>query len=397
MVGAALPDGGDGGFDVGVRHATTAVAAHQGAQVVALAGEEAQEQLAIHGQAGAVAVAAEGLGDAADHAHLAQRGVVAAVRAGVAPALGGFALGGGAQRYQGEFGLQQTDHVGAGQHLVHAPAVGGAHVHVLDEAQHHAGAAKVPRHGQDLAVVGAALDHHVDLDGRQAGVLRGLDAGQHVGHREIDVVHATEHGVVQAVQADGHAVQPGFAQRARLARQQRGVGGERDVRLVTGRRAQRRQLPDQRLDALAQQRLAAREAQLVHAVGDEQPRQPGDLLEAQQRAVRQVLVGVVEDLLRHAVAAAEVAAIRHADAQIAQRPAARIQQRAGRRGRAGARGGQGRRAVVDKGDDAFGHKRPIIKEPGSRQRWRGFAGAGCAARQPCPCADGHAAARWPLA
>jgi hypothetical protein len=59
-------------------------AAQQGAQVVAAAGEQAQEELAFGGQAGAVAVAAEGLRDAADDADLA-----AAV--GIAPALGGLA------------------------------------------------------------------------------------------------------------------------------------------------------------------------------------------------------------------------------------------------------------------------------------------------------------------
>src|SRR5690606_38195202 len=56
-------------------------AAQQGAQVVPLAGEQAQIQLPLGRQAGAVAVATEGLADAGDDADLA-----AAV--GIAPALG---------------------------------------------------------------------------------------------------------------------------------------------------------------------------------------------------------------------------------------------------------------------------------------------------------------------
>jgi hypothetical protein len=88
------------------------------------------------------------------------------------------------QRHQRQLGLQPADHLRAGQHLVHAPAVGGAHVHELDEAQRDAAAAEVPRHRQDLVVVGAALDHHVDLDRPQARGLRGVDAGQHLAHRK---------------------------------------------------------------------------------------------------------------------------------------------------------------------------------------------------------------------
>jgi hypothetical protein len=185
-------------------------------------------------------------------------------------------------------------HVGAGQHLVHAPAVGGAHVHVLDEAQHDAGAAEMPRHAQDLMLVGAALDHHVDLQAvagltrTQPCCARGLDAFQHVGHGKVHVVHRAEHRVVQPVQAHGHPLQARRLERLRLARQQRAVGGECQVQRLAVRRAQRGQLLDQHLDVLAQQRLAAGQTDLAHTVGDEQFRRAGDFLEAQQRAVWQV-------------------------------------------------------------------------------------------------------------
>jgi hypothetical protein len=59
------------------------------------------------------------------------------------------------------------------------------------------------------------------LTGARARGLRGVDAAQHLGHREVDVVHAPEDGVVQRVQADRHALEPGLLQRVRLARQQR--------------------------------------------------------------------------------------------------------------------------------------------------------------------------------
>ena len=146
-------------------------------------------------------------------------------------------------------------------------------------------------------------------------------------------------------------LQAGVLQGAGLARQQRAVGGQREVQRLAVRRAQRGELLDQHLDVLAQQRLAAGEADLAHAVRHEQPRQPRDLLEAQQRAVRQVLVVLVEHFLGHAVAAAEVAAVGHADAQVAQRPAQRVGEQAGGRrwpARARARGQRGD-ALVDQG------------------------------------------------
>ena len=59
---------------------------------------------------------------------------------------------------------------------------------------------EVTRHRHDLAVVGAALDDHVDLDRSEAGSLRRVDAAQHGGDREVGVVHAPKDGVVERVE-----------------------------------------------------------------------------------------------------------------------------------------------------------------------------------------------------
>ena len=56
-----------------------------------LASEKAQIQLALRGQAGAVAVAAKGLGHAADDANFSGMGIRQALRVGVGPALRGLA------------------------------------------------------------------------------------------------------------------------------------------------------------------------------------------------------------------------------------------------------------------------------------------------------------------
>jgi len=86
-VGALLPDGRDGRSDGFVAGTGT----QQAAQVVALGCKKTEVELAFGGQAGAVAVAAECLGDAADHADFALQRVVLTVRIGVAPAFGRFA------------------------------------------------------------------------------------------------------------------------------------------------------------------------------------------------------------------------------------------------------------------------------------------------------------------
>ena len=291
--------------------------------------KQAQVDLAFGGQAGAVAVLAKRLGDAADDADLAQRRVVLAPGIGPAPALCCLAGGGGVQRHQWQFGLQAGDQFARWQHLVHAPAIGGAHVHVFDKAQRRAGAAKMTCHGQNLLVVGAALDHHVDLDAAEAHSVRRLDAGEHVGHRKVDVVHRTKHRVVQTIEAHGDAVQARVLERACLARQQRSVGRQGQVGRRAIQSAQFSQLGNERLEVFAQQRLASGEADLADPMGQELPRQPGDLFKAQQRVVRQVGVVLVKNFLGHAVVAAEVAAVGDADAQVAQRAAQRIGQPTG--------------------------------------------------------------------
>ena len=82
-----------------------------------------------------------------------------------------------------------------------------------------------------------------------------------------------------------------------------------------------RHRPEEGHDALAHQRLAAGDPQLAHAERDEGRAEPVELLERQQLGLGQEL-----HVLGHAVDAAEVAAIGHRHAQIADRPRERIDQ-----------------------------------------------------------------------
>ena len=122
--------------------------------------------------------------------------------------------------------------------------------------------------------------------------------------------------VVERVERDRHAVQARVGELRGHARQQRAVGRERDV-ADAGHGGEAR---DQLVDAAAHERLAARDAQLLDAHAGERARQALDLLERQQLLAAQELELLAEDLLGHAVDAAEVAAVGDRDAQIAHGP-----------------------------------------------------------------------------
>ena len=137
-----------------------------------------------------------------------------------------------------------------------------------------AAALEVPRQVDDGVIVDAAPHHGVDLERRQPGALRRLDAGEHARHREVDVVHRAEDGVVERVEAHRDALQAGVGEMLRLLGEQRAVRRRRDLDV--------RDLgehPHQLRQSLADQRLAAGESQLAHATRREDARDPRDLLE----------------------------------------------------------------------------------------------------------------------
>jgi hypothetical protein len=198
-------------------------------------------------------------------------------------------------------------------------------------------------HCEDIGVVGAALHYHVDLDRAEALGRRRLDALDDLGHREIRVIHRLEDGLVERIQAHGDAPQARLLERPCLPREQRAVRGERDLR---------RQLGEQRHQAVelpAHERLAPGQADFAHAEAHEDAREPRDLLEAEDRAVRKEFVAGVEHLARHAVDAAEIAAVGDRDAQVAHRPGARVGERAARESR-------GRHALRLEGKDLLLHR-----------------------------------------
>src|SRR5690606_14675615 len=139
-------------------------------------------ELSFGGQACARATVAKRLRHRGDHADF-----TAAVD--IAPTLRHFAGIVRADGFERHFGIDAADHFGRGDHVVHAPAVGGADVHEFDEAYDMAAAFEMPRHVDDRMIVDAALYHHVHLERGEPRTCGGVDAFQHFRHRKLHVVH----------------------------------------------------------------------------------------------------------------------------------------------------------------------------------------------------------------
>ena len=156
---------------------------------------------------------------------------------------------------------------------------------------------------------------------------------------------------VDGVQADVDPVQPGGGQRGRDPGQADGVGGEADL----GAGVQRRRAGDDADQAGPQQRLAAGEAdlpdaELLHADAD----QPDDLLVGEHLDLGQP----VQALGRHAVGAAQVAAVGQRHPQVGGHPAVPVDQPAGARATAPAAGCAGR--THGSGSGVAGHGPNVV-------------------------------------
>lgn len=102
------------------------------------------------------------------------------------------------------------------------------------------------------------------------------------------------------------------------------VGGERDVDLPAVGSLESAKVRNEFFESLAKQRLAAREAQLLDAVGDHDARDAQDFLKGEKFGVGEEGVRIAELFLGHAVAAAEVAVVRNRNAEVPKRSSAGV-------------------------------------------------------------------------
>ena len=125
-------------------------------------------------------------------------------------------------------------------------------------------------------IVDTSLHHAVDLDRFEARSLGGRDALENAIHGESGAVHLVEDLGVEAVEADGDSAQSRSLERFGPSRKQTGVGRDRDVDL----RVEGGETSDQLVKPMAQQRLAAGDAELLDPEAQEEANQTLDLLES---------------------------------------------------------------------------------------------------------------------
>ena len=181
-----------------------------------------------------------------------------------------------------------------------------------------------------LALVHAALDDHVDLDRRAARRSRPRRWLRAPSHGDTRRRSSAGTRFVQGVQADGDRGA------ARRSRSRRAPCGRAASRWWSGSRS------SQALDIAPASPTSSRQSRrssgsppvrriLLTPSPTKSRARRVDLLEGQQLGARQERVVPPEDLLGHAVGAAEVAAVGDRDAQVAQRASEAIGQCHGER------------------------------------------------------------------
>ena len=214
--------------------------------------------------------------------------------------------------------LEALEHLAARDDRCRRPSRRAADVHVFDESNFRAERPAVLDERHQFIVVDAAHHDGVDLERLEACGGGRVDAVEH-GVETVEACQVAEALAIERVEADGDAVQSGRAQRGRLRRQQDAVGREGEVADA----GPRRERSDERRQIPPQQRLAAGQAhtidaQIAEGVGDR-----ANLLEREERVLRQPrIVG-----LGHAVEAPQVAAVGHRHAETAKRTPEAVEDR----------------------------------------------------------------------
>ena len=277
------------------------------AQIELVGGEQARAELAVGGEPHPVAVAAERLGDRRDHADRAARRRGSATgrpapRRGPAPARAG-------RRRRSRRRSRPGRRPGRS-----ASAPAGVERHELDEPHLDVRArGRTPARSTISSSLTPRSTTALIFTGVEAGLLGGLDAVEHV-------VRARRGGSSRSNLARSSVSRlmltrssPASRRSCAHAAQRRAVGGHRQVDRRAATELGRRERTG---EVGAHRRLAAGEADPVDPEAlDEDPGEALDLLERQHLAAGQPL----HALLRHAVRAAEVAAVGDRDPQVADR------------------------------------------------------------------------------
>src|SRR3954451_13239029 len=275
-------------------------AAQRLAEVRLVNREEARAQFALGRQPHAVAVGAERLGDGGDEADPPRPGGEAE------HARGGRRLA--RQLLERVHRIDDRAQLLAGQHLVGAPRVVRVERHELDEAHLERGGARELGERQSLLLCEPAHRDCVDLDRVHRRVARQCVEPAHHLRQRVAAGDLEEAVALQRVDRHVDPADARVDERVGVALEQVPVGGQRQV-TQPGHAGEHGHEPR---EVAADQRLAARQPQLVDTQRGEHAHEPLDLLEREQRAALETRQAVS----RHAVLASETTPVRDRHAQI---------------------------------------------------------------------------------
>ena len=169
--------------------------------------------------------------------------------------------------------------------------------HELNEADNYSLFAREHAKGNNLVFIKAAQQHTIDLHRIEAGAARCPDSCQNAFISVGNAGDAGEAFGIDRVHADGDAIETGVFQRLRDLGQQMAVGSQRNFRLLSLGGAQLSEVANKLHDALAQQRLAAGQANLGDAEANQDARHAQIIGEGQVGVERALVTGAAVDAL----------------------------------------------------------------------------------------------------
>src|SRR5216683_846523 len=244
-------------------------------------------------------MATEGLGHRGDKADFTGRAIGKAVFARRLAALVGYL-------HERPAGMDALVDVRGGHDKAARPVAVGIERHKFDKAHDDAGFAGVQSKGFYFVVVQAADQDGVHLGGRQARFLGDIDTVHH-GGKGLGSGDAFEFGGIERIEADIDAAETGGQEPVAPFGKQVAVGGHGEVLDAEGMEAR-----DVVLDAFADERLAAGDADFTDAQAEKNPSKTVELGPGENF----VVFAVVFRVSGAAVNAAEIAAVRDGDAQV---------------------------------------------------------------------------------
>jgi len=287
------------GFDERSEIFVGSAVAQQKAEIMVVLAEKAGAKLAVGGEANTRAMATERLRDGGNQADFTGGAIGKAVFAGRFARF----VGNGNERPTGVNAV--ADFRGRNDQITRPVAI-GVERHELYEAHDDAAIAREFGKGLDFIFVEAAHENGVDLDGSEAGGLRGVNSG-HDGRECLAAGDALEFCGIERIETDVDAVKASGDERNAAIGEEKAVGGHGKVREAESGEAR-----EIAFDTIADERLSAGDADLANA---EAMKNEGEAIEFQPGEDLGV-IAIIFGISGAAINTAEIAAIGDGDAQI---------------------------------------------------------------------------------